>query len=68
MGYRALQPRNDWYLDLETPPYRLEIDARHEPFRGGKPQGCVTQSQLGGCLKLGKVREVVLDRFDRIKP
>jgi len=52
MGYRTLQSRDDRHLDLETTPYRLEINARHEPFRGGKPQGCITQGQLGGGLKL----------------
>lgn len=29
MGYRTLQPRYDWHLDLETSPYRLEPAELH---------------------------------------
>ncbi len=52
---------------METTPYRLEIDTRHEPFRDGKPQRRVTQGQLDGCLKLGKIRKVMLEGLHVLK-
>lgn len=61
-----------WFLSAAPPASTGILSPRnrcpHEPFCGGKSQGCVTQSRPGGCQKPGKVREVMLERFQALKP